>query len=103
VVRLLLERGADPSFVSRGGYTALMGACSGERLEVVRLLLGHASVKATINQRCDYSGGTALRVACIHGRGDIVRELLENGADPTIPDNKGRQDPYGHRQAAGRP
>jgi ankyrin repeat protein len=88
VVRLLLERGADPTIAGLGGWTPLMAASSGACLEVVRLLLGHSSGKITISQR-DEDGRTALWLACLDGRGGFVRALLEGGADPTIADNDG--------------
>jgi ankyrin repeat protein len=56
VVRLLLERGADPTIATRWGSTPLMIASFGGHLEVVRLLLGHPSAKATINHRDGWAG-----------------------------------------------
>jgi ankyrin repeat protein len=88
VVRLLLDRGADPAIAARGGLTPLIIASRDDHLEVVRSLLGHPSVKATINLRNDY-GETALLSACYKGRGGVVRALLESGADPTIASNDG--------------
>jgi ankyrin repeat protein len=83
VVRLLVERGADPTSATNKGSTPLIAASSKGQLETVRVLLGHPSVKATINRRKD-DGDTALWSACFWGRGGVVRALLENGADPTI-------------------
>jgi hypothetical protein len=88
VVQLLLERGADPSIAREGGGTPLIAGSSEGRLEVVRLLIGHPSGKATINQR-DNDGRTALWGACFFGRVGVVTALLEGGADPTIADNCG--------------
>jgi ankyrin repeat protein len=51
VVKLLLERGADPTIASRGGSTFLMIASSGGHLEVVRSLLSQVSARTTINKR----------------------------------------------------
>jgi hypothetical protein len=84
VARLLLERGADPTIATTTRCsTPLIAASDGGHLEVVRLLLAHASVKTGINHR-DEDGKTALWCACYWGRGGVVRALLENGADPTI-------------------
>jgi hypothetical protein len=88
VVRLLLERGADPTIATRGGSTPLGAAAFGGHLEVVRVLLGHPSAKATVNHRADY-GVTVLWLVCFIGRGEIVRALLERGADPTIANDHG--------------
>jgi uncharacterized protein len=89
VVRLLLQRGADPTIATQRGSTPLLIAAASEnRLEVLRLLLGNPSTRATINHR-DVEGQTALWWACYAGRGGSVRALLEAGADPTVADNDG--------------
>jgi ankyrin repeat protein len=52
-------------------------------LEIVRLLLGQPSGKATLNHHNE-KGKTALWCACYRGGGRVARALLESGADPTI-------------------
>jgi ankyrin repeat protein len=88
VVKLLLERGADPTIARSEGSTPLDLAYQGGHLEIVHLLLGHPSGKTTINRR-DHHGRTALWSACRRGHAGIVRALLESGADPTIAHNNG--------------
>jgi uncharacterized protein len=83
VVRLLLERGADPTLADHHGWTPLIVGSVRGHLEVVRSLLGHPGTRAAINHRAS-GGSTALLEACLHGRGAIVKALLESGADPTI-------------------
>jgi uncharacterized protein len=96
IVRLLLERGADPTIANRVGWTPLMAASYGAYLQVsskvsdggryvetVRCLLDHPSVAATINRRHE-GGQTVLWSACHRGQADVMRALLEKGADPTI-------------------
>jgi ankyrin repeat protein len=83
-VRLLLERGADPTIADANGSTPLMAACDQGRLAVVRLLLKHPCAIATFINHRDIDGQTALWKACRNGRQGVVRALLESGADPTI-------------------
>jgi uncharacterized protein len=89
VVRLLMERGADPTIATEEfRLTPLMVASYEGYPEVVRVLLRHPVAKRTINHRGS-SGQTALLKACFWGRGGSVRVLLEGGADPTIVDDNG--------------
>jgi ankyrin repeat protein len=88
VVRLLMERGADPTAVNNYDVTPLISASSRGHLDTVRCLLGHPSAAAAINNR-DYEDETALFAACEGGRGEVARLLLERGADPTIANDKG--------------
>jgi ankyrin repeat protein len=85
IVRLLLERGADPTIVSHYDETPLMAAASSinDNFKVVRLLLDHPSAKGMINHR-HRDGQTALWEACRSGLRGMVRALLVGGADPTI-------------------
>jgi uncharacterized protein len=87
-VRLLLERGADPTIADHLCRTPLMGASNWGHLKVLRMLLSHPTAAATIN--CpNGKGETALWLACERGREAVLRALLESGADPCIADNFG--------------
>ncbi|KAJ7208577.1 ankyrin repeat-containing domain protein [Mycena pura] len=83
VVQLLLDRGADVNQMSGiPGETALICASRGSDPEIVRLLLQSG---ADINATRPYDGMTALQAALrVETKGEIVRVLLENGADPGI-------------------
>jgi ankyrin repeat protein len=78
-VKLLLEKGGDPSaHAGFAGYTPLMGAAYSElkSVETVKLLLdkgGDVKVKGA-------NGDTALKLAKKHGRTDIVQLLQKAGA-----------------------
>lgn len=101
IVKLLLEQGADPdtpttveTLVPRSGAVsagkrALHIAANSGHVEIVRLLLkqGHADPNTT-----DSGGCTPLMVAfsrMITPPADVVRLLLEAGADPTLAEANG--------------
>ena len=66
-----------------GGNTALWFAAQGPEphgLEVATVLI---EAGADINRRCEH-GRTALHMASAWGHLDVVKYLIEHGADPTI-------------------
>lgn len=85
IVKLLLNYGAnvnEPSMNEKNPYnTPLMIASWGGELEEVKLLIENG---ACINQQDKGNGFTALIKATYQKRVDIVRYLLEQGADTTI-------------------
>ena len=91
VVKVLLERGAEPSVPSRDqGFTPLHSAVAtdaGEATaEIVRLLLeAGADPNAKSNE-----GGTPLHSAAFTGDLEIAELLLAYGADPSATDPKGQ-------------
>jgi cytohesin len=89
VLRLLLEKGADPNLQlppqSGNEATALNMAISGGVMEIVELLLKH---KADTSAR-DHNGDTPL-VRAIRGQNRPIAELLlSKGADPNALDANG--------------
>lgn len=77
-VELLLKRGANPSYVSIGGMSALVKAASLGFEDGIRLLLAHgADPDAT-----DSNGQTALSFAIGRNQLGSVRALLRGGTDP---------------------
>src|SRR6185436_15082167 len=100
VVRLTLAAGANLKSTNRYGGTALIPACHYGHLETVKVLLATAIDVDHVNRL----GWTALLEAVILGDGgpvhvEIVRLLLERGANPNIADREGVS-PLAH--AAGR-
>jgi hypothetical protein len=75
-VATLLDAGADPEATVDGGSVALAGACHGDRMEVVDLLL--AAAPEAVN------AGSPEPLWAAVGRADqsIVDRLLAHGADP---------------------
>lgn len=82
-VKLLLEKGAKVDFfaltLASGGYARV------PRIEILKLLLEKGG---NINAQ-DMEGNTALHYASKGGFPQIVKLLLEHGADPKLPNFKG--------------
>ena len=89
VMRLLLERGADPKLTTKDGNTALMFAAGvgyrdkntrgseSEALEALKL-----AIEAGLDLRqANSKGETALHGAASRGADTIVQFLVEHGAD----------------------
>lgn len=81
--RLLLERGADPNL----GPALWSAAGKRDGVHLVQLLLDYGAV---INQPEGHRAETALARAAIYGLENIVRVLLEAGANPNARDRRGR-------------
>ena len=84
VVKLLLDRGADPEKSLRRGVSALHRAASNNHANVVETLLKH---KQKIHEMRNIFGKTALHDAAERGSAEIVRILLKSGADASAKDN----------------
>jgi ankyrin repeat protein len=115
VVRALLAKGASPKIMAMGVTPFLVAAgvgnnprggpgaadASGPSLALIDLLLEYgADVNAQVTGTKTYSmrisrrpvateGTTALHAAAQAGRADLVRYLLEKGANPNIADSNG--------------
>ena len=77
-MKLLLQKGANPSLQSANGSTALHLAARLGNEEVSELLVNHA--KVDVNSK-DATHMTSLHLACISGNVAISRKLLARGAD----------------------
>jgi ankyrin repeat protein len=100
MVELLLERGADVNAVKQDGWTALQAAVNRNYLEVARVLLEHGAkteVETDRNQRSTYKAGegTPLVVAVRKGAVDLVKLLLEKGADANFASHDPELTPLG--------
>lgn len=85
VVSLLLERGADAT-INYYDENPLSVASRFGCASVVQALLAHGCG----HDHRDRTGQTAVHRASARGRVDVLRLLLEAGADPTIPINAGK-------------
>ena len=75
-VRLLLQQGADPNIRNEVGATAIMWAV--DDLEKTRLLIEHG---ADVNARSNDARTPLLIAAGLFGNTDIIKLLLDRGAD----------------------
>jgi ankyrin repeat protein len=90
MLRLMLPRGPDYSLRNRYGGNALIPACHHAHVETVRFLLTTPIDVDHVNNL----GWTCLLEAVILGDGsikyqEIVRLVLDAGAQPNLPDHKG--------------
>jgi ankyrin repeat protein len=97
LMKLLLEKGADPKVVTKAGVTALMVAAGmghekpirggEEPIEAMKLCLEKG---VDINAATDKTLNTALHAAAGQGTDDIVQFLADHGAKLDLKDSKGR-------------
>ena len=80
LLRLLLEKGAQPDVKTLAGMTPLMAAAGHGKVEAMRLLIEKGAVVNAKNS----AGATALIAAAAAGSPEAVRLLLEKGADPNV-------------------
>ena len=78
IVERLLARGANPNIASESGVTPLMRAARTGQAGIVRALLPR---KANVNAAETERQQTALMWAAAQRHPDVVKVLLENGAD----------------------
>ncbi|KAK9744180.1 Ankyrin repeats (3 copies) [Popillia japonica] len=78
VVKFLLENGANVEDHNENGHTPLMEAASAGHVGLAKILLEHG---AGINTHSNEFKESALTLACYKGHLDMVRFLLEAGAD----------------------
>lgn len=78
VVKFLLEHGANVEDHNENGHTPLMEAASAGHVGLAKILLEHG---AGINTHSNEFKESALTLACYKGHLDMVRFLLEAGAD----------------------
>lgn len=95
-IRLLIMHGADVNALQPDmgtGLTPLQELVKWAEIDTIALLLQHGAEvnkKSRINAKQMIGGFTALHTAASAGRPDVVRFLLDNGAELTQQDVQGR-------------
>ena len=87
VIRFLASEGADVSSINNIGTTPLEGAICFKHIDAVRVLVDECGVGVNSKNR---QGETALHRAALMGQVEIVKFLIDRGADLTIKCNEGR-------------
>ncbi len=72
-----------------GGNTPLWFAAQGTRPASIPVTEALLEAGADIDSRCEY-GTTALHLAASWGHFELVKYLVDNGADPTLKDDSGK-------------
>lgn len=79
--KYLISKGSDVTFGERNNCTALHLAVKVGSLSTVKILLD-SLLPSTLEHK-DSSQNTPLHVACMHNRRDVLKFLLDKGADVT--------------------
>ena len=87
IVKLLLDHGADPKAVTNEGITPLIAAATEGWEDVSQFLLGLPDINLEARSR---GGWTAMVHAAVNGYRNLVRLLLDHGAEPAVLVNSGR-------------
>ncbi len=83
VVEFLYGKGADINAKDSGGQTALMHTCKRSFNETAAFLLKNG---AEVNVQSRKKGVTALMITAVAGNVELVRMLLDRGADANLTD-----------------
>lgn len=83
-VRLLIQYGADLDAQDEDGESCLIIASKNGHVECVKLLIAGAKKGANLELRERFYGWTALHLAAIENHPEVIKVLLEAGANPDV-------------------
>ncbi len=86
VVKLLIEKGADPNKQNKSGTTPLMAAAIKGYTKIAEKLIEAKNINLDIQSKFK---NTALMWAANHGKSEIVEMLIKAGADLNIKNSAG--------------
>ncbi|XP_021479984.2 poly [ADP-ribose] polymerase tankyrase [Oncorhynchus mykiss] len=95
LVGALLRAGADPGALDRNGQTAVHLCCEHGQQACLSVVLSHPSILTCLEVR-NYEGLTPLHLAVQGGDKELVRILLDAGADINAMDIKSGHSPLIH-------
>lgn len=103
IVSMLIQGGADVNAKNELGRTSLMFSANYGFFEIAEMLLENGA--STDDVANDETGWTAIIAASFNGHRNLVRLLLEHGADQNIRDTSGKTalmwaEEQGHRRVA---
>eukprot|EP01045_Picozoa_sp_COSAG04_P023104 COSAG04_NODE_2698_length_3716_cov_4.770904_1_plen_931_part_10 len=81
VVRLLLDRGANPNLANSTGVTPLMNAAHVGSLPILRMLVKANAEVDTVDRE---TGFTAYHSACVNNQPDCAEALVRAGCDTSV-------------------
>ncbi|KAL8999176.1 MAG: hypothetical protein Q9169_001955 [Polycauliona sp. 2 TL-2023] len=86
LIRLLIDYGADPNIPDEIGETPLFSAIRYQNINAIRILTSKNDGALDV---CSQYGRTPLLVAIDSGSEEVLRELLRQGANPSVVDKYG--------------
>ncbi|XP_023689008.2 uncharacterized protein bcl3 isoform X1 [Paramormyrops kingsleyae] len=95
LVQLLLSAGADPTMLDRHGQTAAHLCCEHGLSSCLGLLLRHPASQTCLKVR-NYEGLTMLHLAVQNSNKELVKMILDSGADINAVDFKSGRSPLIH-------
>ncbi|KAM9513138.1 B-cell lymphoma 3 protein homolog isoform 2-T2 [Salvelinus alpinus] len=95
LVEALLRAGADPRALDRNGQTTVHLCCEHGQQACLSVVLSHPSILTCLEVR-NYEGLTPLHLAVQGGHKELVRMLLDAGADINAMDIKSGHSPLIH-------